>query len=61
MLALVDPMLCLCYCAQATGAVSMSDYVFPKNCTILVGSEDNGTPRKLIKKLRPGYDGLVYE
>lgn len=44
----------------ATGAQSISDFKFPKQCVVLVGSEDNGVPPKVIKKLRKDFDGLVY-
>jgi tRNA G18 (ribose-2'-O)-methylase SpoU len=44
----------------ATGAGPIAEFAFPRKCTIVVGAEANGVPPRVLRKLRPGYDAIVY-
>mmetsp|Transcript_22025 Transcript_22025/g.66066 ORF Transcript_22025/g.66066 Transcript_22025/m.66066 type:complete len:88 (+) Transcript_22025:24-287(+) len=44
----------------ATSAVSLHNYVFPRECAIVVGSEERGVPPKVLAAARRGVDAIVY-
>ena len=44
----------------ATGAVDITGFDFPRECTIMVGSEGSGIDPKVLRAMAPGYDRLVY-
>ena len=43
----------------ATGAVDITNYRFPKVCSIMVGSEGSGISPKVLRAMIPGYDSFV--
>jgi|EP00966_Prymnesium_polylepis_P213248 tRNA(Leu) C34 or U34 (ribose-2'-O)-methylase TrmL len=44
----------------AEGAVPIHSYEFPRDCVILVGAESSGVDRRVVQRLIPGFDALVY-
>jgi len=44
----------------APGAVPVHDFRFPSRCVLVVGAEAGGIDRRLVQRLVPGFDALVY-
>lgn len=42
------------------GAVSIYNFKFPKECEIMVGSENKGVTKEILKNLRRGVDAVVF-
>ena len=55
-----DDRLPLIAVETADGAVPLPSFVFPRRCVIVAGAEGSGIDVKLLRRLRPGFDAMVY-
>ena len=44
----------------AKGAVPLPSFKFPPRCIIVAGAEGSGVDVKLLRRLQPGFDAIVY-
>ena len=44
----------------AEGAVPITSFTFPRRCCLLAGAEGRGIELKVLRRLRRGYDAIVY-
>jgi tRNA(Leu) C34 or U34 (ribose-2'-O)-methylase TrmL len=44
----------------ATGALPLPSFQFPRRCVLLAGAEGAGIDIKLLRRLQPGLDAIVY-
>lgn len=44
----------------AEGAVPLPSFSFPRDCVVVAGAEGSGIDLRLLRKLQPCYDSIVY-